>query len=264
MPWLANMLTPQGILGRIELLGRRPTVLPRWFRLGIGAVIWTLTAILLADIVGSLPRPREAVDRLRRQFASTPISAPSIGILAVAYTVLLLSRAGREMVFDRYALPLVPLLAIAMLLRWQNAPMQTGMRRLTWRVATVALSLYALYAVASTQEVFALARARVEAMRRLQAVGVPPTEVNDGIEQMAWTQLEIVGHINNPEVRNPPNAFQTGEGYTPCITSLFEIEASPDPRKSSKLLHDVKYFSFLPPFHRQIYIYRAPPPESSP
>jgi hypothetical protein len=263
MPWLGNMLTAQGVLGKVELLGRRPTVLPRWFRQGIGAVVWTLTAIILADRVGALPHTREAVERFVRRLANMRLAAICIAILAAAYTVALLSRAGREMVFDRYTLPLAPFLAIAMLLWWQNAPMPAGMRRLTWRIATVALGLYAVYAVAGTQEVFALARARVEAMRRLQAVGVPPTDVDDGIEQMAWTQLEVVGHINNPDIRNPPGAYHAGEGYTPSITSVFQVEASPDPRKSSIFLGDVEYFSLLPPFHRQIYIYRAPPPEDS-
>ncbi|MGD0462378.1 MAG: glycosyltransferase family 39 protein [Tepidisphaeraceae bacterium] len=263
MPWLGTMLTPQGILGKFELLGRRPTVLPRWFRQGIGAVVWILTAIILADRVGSLPHTREAFDRLRRRFAEMPLALPCIAILAAAYTVILLSRTGRDLVFDRYALPLVPFLAIAMLLWWQNAPLQAGMRRLTWRVAAVALGLYAVYAVASTQEVLALARARVEAMRRLQAVGVPPTDVDDGVEQMAWTQLEVVGHINYPDIRNPPDAYHPGKGYTPCITPVFQVEASPDPRASSILLGEVEYFSLLPPFHRQNYIYGAPPPETS-
>ncbi|HEX4055400.1 MAG TPA: glycosyltransferase family 39 protein [Tepidisphaeraceae bacterium] len=263
MPWLGNMVTPQGILGKIELIGHRPSVLPRWFRQAIGALIWLITAMVVADAFGSLPHSRETVARLRDRITRMRPASLCIGILAATYTVFLLSRTGRDLVFDRYALPLTPFLAIAMLLWWQNAPMQPGMRRLTWRVAVVALCLYALYAIAITQDVFALARARVEAMRSLLAVGIPPTDVDDGIEQMAWTQLEAVGHINNPDIQNPPNAYQKGQGYTPIINAVFDIEASPDPRPSSLLLGDVEYFSLLPPFDRRIYIYRAPPPGNS-
>ncbi len=79
---------------------------------------------------------------------------------------------------------------------------------------------------------------------------------------MAWTQLEVVGHINNRDIRNPPDAYQHDEGYTPSINAVFQVEASPDPRGSSILFGEVEYFSLLPPFHRQIYIYRAPPPGS--
>lgn len=263
MPWLGNLLTPRGILGSIEVLGRRPTVLPRWFRQAIGAIIWTLTALVLADMVGSLPHSREAFERLRDRLARMRLAAPCIGILAAAYTVFLLSRSGRDLVFDRYALPLAPFLAIAILLWWQNAPIQTGTRRLTWGIAAVVLGLYAIYAIASTQDVFALARARIEAMRRLEAVGVPPTNMDDGVEQMAWTQLEVDGHINNRNIRNPPDAYQDGKGLTPDITPIFQVEASPDPRSWSILLGDVEYFSILPPFHRRIYIYRAWSQESS-
>jgi hypothetical protein len=263
IPWLGNMLTPQGILGNIEILGHRLTVLPRWFRQGIGALVWGLTVIVLADLVGWLPNSRDGITQLCRRFASTRLASSCLGILAAAYTVVLLSRSGLDLVFDRYALPLAPLLAIAAILWWQNAPMQAGTRRLTWRIAVVALGCYGVYAIASTQEVFALARARAEAMRRLLAVGIPATDVDNGIEQMAWTQLEVSGHINNPEVRNPPDAYRGGKSYTPNVTAIVLVEASPDPRASFIMLGEVEYFSLLPPFHRQIYIYHAPPPENS-
>ena len=134
-----------------------------------------------------------------------------------------------------------------MVLRWQKASLPTGIRRLTWPVAVFALGLYAIYAVASTQEILALARARVEAMRLLQARGIPPT------------QLEVVGHVNNPDIQNPPDTYQDGKGYAPSIHPLFFVRASLDPRMSSMLLDEVAYFSLLPPFHRQVFVYRATP-----
>jgi hypothetical protein len=82
--------------------------------------------------------------------------------------------------------------------------------------------------------------------------------VDAGIEQMAWTQLEITEYINNPGIRNPAWAYREGEGYTPSVKALFEIEASPDPRASAVLMGSVGYLSLLPPFQREIYIYRAP------
>jgi hypothetical protein len=81
---------------------------------------------------------------------------------------------------------------------------------------------------------------------------------------MAWTHLEVVGHINHPDIRNPPGAYQEGEGFTPSITAVFEIELSPDPRPAAMLLGNVEYFSLLPPLHRRIYIYRAPSLGNSP
>ncbi len=96
MPWLANTLTPQGILGRIELIGHRPTVLPRWFRLGIGAIIWILTAMVLADGIASLPHSREAVERVRDRFAKIPLAAICVVILAFAYGAVLLSARGER------------------------------------------------------------------------------------------------------------------------------------------------------------------------
>jgi hypothetical protein len=264
MPWLANMLTSQGILGKIELLGHRPTVLPLWFRQTIAAVVWILTAIILADTIASLSYSREAIERFRNRLAGIPLAAKCIAILTVAYTAVLLSRAGRAMVFDRYTLPLVPLFAIVSLLWWQNTPAQGRTRRLSWAASVAVLGMYTLYAIAATQEVLSLARARAEVMDHLRSAGFPETTLNDGIEQMAWTHLEIAGYINNPDSRNPPGAYHEGEGFTPSITGGFEVDASPDPRSAAVLVGDVKYFSLLPPFQRRIYIYRAPPQGNSP
>jgi Dolichyl-phosphate-mannose-protein mannosyltransferase len=261
MPWLGNMLTPQGILGKVEILGHRPTVLPRWLRQVIGAIVWTATAMIVADLLASLPHSREAGRRIRDRLFRMPTAAICIVILTVAYTFVLLTRVGRDLVFDRYTLPLVPLFAILALLWWQNASIQANVQRLFWRIGLVVLCVYSLFSIASTQEVFSLGRARVEAMRTLNAAGVPATDVEDGIEQMAWTQLEVVGHINNPDIRNPPGAYHEGGGFTPVITAGFEVEASPDPRSSAILAGDVEYFSLLPPLHRRIYIYHAPPQE---
>jgi hypothetical protein len=257
MPWLGNMLTPQGILTRIELPGRHPTVLPQWLRLGIGAIVWTVTVLVISNTIESWPRSRAVAGQLRGR-----IAMPCIGIVALAYTVALLSRTGRALVFDRYVLPLAPLLAIPMLLQWQNAAMQPRTRRLTWRISTVVLGLYVVYAIAATEEVLSLARARLEAMRRLQDVGVPLTDISAGIEQLGWTQLQMVGHINNPQIRNPSDAYQEGSGLTPCIAVIFQIEASHEPGMSPTSLGSVEYFSLLPPFHRRIYIDRVAPRES--
>jgi hypothetical protein len=264
MPWLGNLLTPQGIMGRIEILGHRPTVLPLWFRRTIAAIVWIVTATILADGFASLPYSREALKRIRDRIAGIPLAAICIIILAAAYTAVLLSRTGRDLVFDRYALPLVPLLAIPALLVWQEAPLRAGLRRPAWRIAVLALGIYTLYAIAATQEVLALARARAEVMRRLESAGAAATDVDDGIEQMAWSHLEVVGHINNPDIQNPPNAFQKGESYTPSIRDRFEVDASPDLRPSSVYLGGVEYFSLLPPLHRWIYIYQPGPQANAP
>ncbi len=263
MPWLGNVLTSQGVLGKIEILGHRPTVLPRWLRQTIGVIVWSITAVAVSDLIGSLPHSHAAAERMVGRLKGMRPALPCIAILSAAYVLTVLSRCGRDLVFDRYALILVPFVAIAALLRRQNAPIQTGLRRWPWGIAPVMLGVFALYAIASTQEVFALARARLVAMQRLEATGIAPTDLDDGIEQMAWTQLQVDGHINNPDIRNPPDAYQKGYGYTPCITATFLIEVSPDGRASSVFRGDVQYFSLLPPFHRQIYIYRVPLPPTS-
>ena len=90
MPWLGNVLTPQGILGKDELIGRRPTILAPWFRQAIGALVWIMTTLVMADLIGSAPHPREAVERLRQRLAGKPLAIPCIGIVAAAYTCVLL------------------------------------------------------------------------------------------------------------------------------------------------------------------------------
>jgi hypothetical protein len=264
MPWLANMLTPQGILGKVEIIGHRPTILPRLLRQIIGAIVWAVTAAIAADFLASLPLSRASAARFRGRIAQIPSPVICMVILAAVYTAALLSRVGRDLVFDRYALPLIPVCTILALIAWQNASISTRVRQMSWKISLAVLGIFALFAVASTQEVFALGRARVEALTTLRAAGVPPTQVEDGIEELGWTQLEVAGHINNPEIRNPRRAYERGKGFAPTVAARFEVEASPDTRSSAVFAGDVEYFSILPPFHRRIYIYRGPPQENWP
>jgi Dolichyl-phosphate-mannose-protein mannosyltransferase len=256
MPWLGNMVTPAGVLGSVELIGHRPVVLPKWLREGIGGVAWIIAGVLASELVGSLPTTREAVKHLRDRLGRIGLAVPCIGICAAVYTMAVMSRTGRDLVFDRYTLPLVPLLGILMLRWWQKIIPPIRARRIIWAAAMVVLGIYTAYAIASTQEVLALGRARLEAMRLLEHAGVPGTHVMAGVEQMGWTQLESTGHLNNPEVLNSPEGYRADEGMMPGLKPDYLVEASCDPRAGAKLVRSVEYFSLLPPMERRIYIFR--------
>ncbi len=82
MPWLGNMLTPQGILGKVEILGHRPTVLPRLLRQIVGAIVWAVTALIVTDLVTSFPHSRKAGARLRDRVRRMPSAVICLVILA--------------------------------------------------------------------------------------------------------------------------------------------------------------------------------------
>jgi hypothetical protein len=110
----------------------------------------------------------------------------------------------------------------------------------------------ACYGIASTQDSWALARARVIATRKLEAAGVPRTSISAGPEYYGWTQLLVNGQINDPWVKNPPNAFRPGSGATPAVVPGFVLEYKPTLDTEPTEFGAVPYFSMLPSSQRRV------------
>src|SRR5207244_1180135 len=96
--------------------------------------------------------------------------------------------------------------------------------------------------------------------------------IQGGFDYDGWTQIEAAGFINEPRIQNPANSYHANVDIlrlakacrinfaesTPAIhpeyVVVFErmdcLAPSPYPA--------VSYRTWLPPFHRQIYIQKAP------
>jgi hypothetical protein len=240
-PWLFNIVSYRGVLGSLEISGSRLPTLPLAVRGIVSALVLIICYLLTARCAESLCEPRRSLIAAGKFFRS-PSAASILALFGVAYGALLVIRASHDLVFDRYCLPLIPCLAIPLL---RN-------RRLA--VAWPVLAIYILYALASTQDNLALAKARRTAIDLLESHGVPRTEIAAGLEYNFYTQLQEQGHINRSGIANPPHNFNDYAGYTPAIVALYRLEY---PRYSGTIpspYGPIDYISWLPPFHRRILI----------
>jgi Dolichyl-phosphate-mannose-protein mannosyltransferase len=244
-PWLFNIISIHGVIGSLELSGHRPVALPLAARGCISALVLASCYLLLARIIEFALEPRPSLARVRSFFTQSPPVFSILAIFGSVYFALMILRSGQDLVFDRYCLPLIPCVAIPLLRFFKP-------RAIAWSL----LAIYIAYGLASTQDNLALAAARREAVNRLEAAGVPSTEIAAGFEYDFYTQLEQAGHVNRYGIRNPPNSFNEFEGYTPALKARYRVEYGPDADTSPSRFGSIDYTSWLPPFRRRIFIDR--------
>ncbi|MGA2439430.1 MAG: hypothetical protein ABSH08_00600 [Tepidisphaeraceae bacterium] len=240
-PWLADIVTVNGVLQNFELSGHPPFVLPLAARGIVSALVLTTCYLLVTRCVECALQPRATLSNLRR-FCSTPDSRPILAIFAIVYFPLMAVRSAQDLMYDRYCLPLIPCLAI---------PLLRG-RRLA--IGWPLLALYIAYALASTHDNLALAAARRAAIDRLESHGVPRIQIAAGFEYDFYTQLQEMGHVNRYGITNPPHAFNELQGYTPALKCLYRLEWCRAADTMPSPFGTVDYIAWLPPFHRIIYI----------
>ena len=136
-------------------------------------------------------------------------------------------------------------------------------------VATV--GLFCLFGIASTHDYFATDRARLGAAEEVREAGVPRTEIQGGWEYDSWTQLQVVGHINQQQIEYPADAYHAVAPLplpeacrarytqsTPAVKPRYFVVFSPMTCLAHSSFAPVRYTTWLPPFQRQIYIQQLP------
>jgi hypothetical protein len=168
--------------------------------------------------------------------AST-ISWKQIGVLtvpyAIAHSLLLIPRAGWDILFDRYALGLL-VVAVLCLVRCYQDRIQSQLPL----AGILPVAVVAIAGITLTHNMFALARARVSLAAELRAHGVPDTAVDNGWEYNFVVELDHSNYINDPWIVRPAHAYvpvppPTGScwttyyDYTPHIRPLYAISFDP-------------------------------------
>jgi hypothetical protein len=269
---LAQGLLPSGLLWPTNLLfqeftvaGANPTwdfnryALPATIRFGISLL--TLSA-LTACVATS-----------QKQFRTIWTSVPSdsgrdifwLSVPFVAsYFALLVSRAYGGAIFDRYLLPIMPFSILCLEVLYQRS----FAKSLPF-ISVINLALYALFAVAGTHDLFATQRASLKAIGELRASGVPRTSIWGSVEYNGWTQIEGGGHINDPRITNPSDAYKSDIGgqtihsegcdldlgiHTPSVQPIYLVGFEPKACFKQSDFPAVRFHAWLPPFRRTIYI----------
>ncbi len=254
IPWMASTLSWEGVHGSAELSGR-PIVLIRPVRVVVSMVVYFSGALLAVEAWYRRRMFRLALTAVRNptppQFALVTFAA-----FSAVYVGLLVLRNAYIDIFDRYLLPVIPL-AAALLFTWHKGACPADRTQRKGMVtAWSGLAFYSLYAIVGTQDVLALARARVVATSRLEAAGVPRTSIDGGYEYNGWTELLVSGHVNIRWVVNPAGAYHSGLGTTPSVQPVYRLEYQPAPDSAPTAFGTVPYFSLLPPFWKQVSIDR--------
>jgi len=221
----------------------------------VAAPVYAAVCILAGELLSIRDLTRRAL-RLLLNPSNEEFALAALSLFSVSYFVLIVIRAVDFAIFDRYLLPILPCVATILLLWSQREGRADLMLHRAIPFSWALLAVLALYAIASTEDLWALAQARVTAASRLEAAGVPRTAIDAGFEYNGWTQLLVAGRINSRWVMNPPGAYDPNLGQTPTVVPLYRLEFEPTPETAASHFGSVPYFSFLPPFHKQVSIDR--------
>ena len=263
MPWLGHVIGTLSIFSSTgEMLGSRPVTLTLSMRVALSLLV---IAAALTLVEHWLAKPRQ---RGERSAISLQDAWWMLGPFAITYVAFLVPRALYSFIYDRYLLGLMPIAIIFLLLlyqRWVGEPLPA--------ITIATLTLFALYATAGTHDWFALNRARAAAVAHIHASGVPITSIQGGFDYDGWTQIETAGYINDPRIINPPHAYQPSleafglqsqcrldfARYTPAIHPRYFVVFSIMPCLRIPGYQSITYNTWLPPFHRAIFIQETPP-----
>jgi hypothetical protein len=267
MPSIGNILSPYGIVPPgIMAIGPRPVILGPAIR-----DLLSLAVLLSCAGCGlALWRGRRSASALMWKDQATPALVLGF-VFAGAYFALVLLHSADATAYDRYLIPLLPLVAVP-LLRYYKMQIGPRVSGLSW----AALTLFALYGIATTHDEFAAARARLTAAQTLERAGIPRAEITAGMEYDGWTQLEASGYLNDGQIANPPGAYRlltctdneegTGPdavrlwylGKMPVIRARYFVVLGRSPKLQDGPVAPVGYTTWLPPARRQVFTQKLP------
>ncbi len=262
--WIAgSYVTPQGTLQTFSI-GQRPLQLSVTVR-DVLTLFIALSALAFAAFLLLLPREKPAVAETAEQPTNHRLLV-LLGPFTLSYLLFLSIRLSEGAIVDRYLIPLLAVFTFAIVWIYQKR-VDTHLPPVTWAVLTV----FALYGVASTHDLFATERARLAAIGELQSAGLPRDAYYGTFGYNGWTQVEEAGYMNTGGIGLPPGAkpFQKAPDWDrPCgydmsifsvIHAKYAISYDTKSCEDQSTFPAVPYRLWLPPFRAAIYIRRVPP-----
>jgi hypothetical protein len=259
-PYLPNVVSQYGLYGQdLFLPGKQPVILSATLCRLITAAVFGLLAVLLADW---FPAVRgwiaESIRTRRVAFHWDSAAAPAVSIpllSAAAYLIVLLVRAKDSELYDRYALPLLPLFIIATFAVWRKCGIGSP-----GPVAWALLVLSGICGVAITHDHFEQARARLRAVKMLEEAKVPRDRTVAGFEDDMWTQVAMAGRLGprtDSQGRTLPDSHPIWYlKHVPNIKPEYFLATSAVPHLVPSGFAPVQYSTWLPPRRRELLILR--------
>jgi hypothetical protein len=260
-PFCGNYFTSQGLIN-VPGIGLRSTVLDPAIRaivtvLVAAACIACIACFLSLSFNGSL-----SAEQNPPQATSSRTLFLFLAPFPLCYCGLLLVRGLSGSMFDRYLLPILVVVMIALLRLYQ--------RRVAARLPTISLVvllLVAAFSIASLHDVYAIERARLAAAGELVAAGIPPTSFYGGFEYDGWTQVDAGGYVHSSHLNLPAGTKQSQSpisGARPCgymffrmfpaIQPSYALSFDPASCQGPSRFAPAPYRTWLPPRTGYIYI----------
>jgi hypothetical protein len=262
-PWLGNIVDRHGIMDvNLNILGSKPILVPAYIDVPLAAAAWLAVAWAIRWAWRGVRGAARLAGDWRARRVAGAINWPVVFLAAYAAPTLALSLCRfKDGLFDRYLLPCIPLIVIGAALARQRRAGPAG-SKITWCLTT----LWAMVGVGMLFTYHQELRARLEAVSRLEAMGIPRTQISAGFELDAAVQLEQWGYMNSPRFHNPPTAYVPLEinpawpawfylwKETPAIEPRYILSRSPLPGFHE--MQRIEFASCFRPFHQTLFVLR--------
>jgi hypothetical protein len=197
-PTNGDWVSALGIYGYPNLNGNPPIFL----HTGVQILLTILSFGGLIGLIALMLRPRQTPSTLN----SPTLTWHQLGVLlapfSIAYTALLIPRAGISPIFDRYALALL-VIALLCVVRYYQDRVQPQLPLLS----LLFVAIVAAYSIVLVHNTFSFYRARVTLAAELHAANIPDTSIDNGWEYNSWVELQHADHINESTVEVPAHAY---------------------------------------------------------
>jgi hypothetical protein len=272
-PWLGNMF------GRTPYLtGLAPT--PYWtVPVTFPSIFWKCFSLCVTGLIcgilvmTSLTRFRRrhktgaslpSIQNLAACLGGAPAPLALLALFVIAYVPILLLKAvvpDSFGIFDRYLLPVLPGITLALLTMYHRDSKRDRLPYLAWSV----LVLFTFYGIASTHDYFSQLRARLALTVQLEGRGIPRARIMGGFEYDSWTQITVAGHYNDPRIQKPDHCY-TPPGslafdtiytlwkYTPIVRPDYVVSLGRHRGLYDTDLPSVVFPCWLPPFRRELVV----------
>jgi hypothetical protein len=225
-----------------EWFRTKPGTLAPWIRIGLSVA----TGLCCVASASWLVQSRGALTAPFKVFA----------VFCLGYFALLLPGILLSFAFDRYMLPILPLMMLVVLSRF--ARFQAHIPAVAW----CCLAAFACYGVATTHDYSAALRARIAAAHELAATGVGRERVSVGFEYDGWTELERSEYVSVVQYADL-FADDHAKGlwfwfwnHTPHLQPDFVVLNWNAPERAHGGEMKVDFRAWMPPFERSAVVWK--------
>jgi hypothetical protein len=223
-PFVGNYVAREGVLSIVVLAGNRPDVIPSALfdlLVVLGSIAGMLIVLSAVPFVTDLPRRIRERDLLRVNDPLVAVMALTVVGFVIAYSAATLTGLP---VYDRYALPLLPLVAFLVLRTTQREPQSERSPRPRKVWAGVAIVLLAVLGLVYTVDSASFDGTRWKVAEAAVREGYQPIQVGGGFEWLGYHRE------HGPQFR-----WEGGRNVkklpfvAPCVTVVIN---PPDPGKN--------------------------------